>query len=104
MFGEVVPSFFLTYANISTRTGDKFAPDLTVKEMSVCCSDPDYFWVNVAEGDSYITNYSNMEQLDTLDDIRLVRRIAFRKFAERVSSVSVIICLYICIIQLTIFL
>ena len=95
--------FFLTYANMSTRTGDKFAPDLTVKEMSVCCSDPDYFWVNNAEGDSYITNYSNMEQLDTLDDIRLVRRIAFRKFAERVSSVPVIIFLYIYIIQLTIF-
>ena len=87
--------FFLVYVNLFTRTGDRFAKDLIVKEMYICCSESDYFWVNNAEGNSYISNYSNMEQLDTLSDIRLVQWISFRKFAERVGSVLVIIFSYI---------
>ena len=95
--------FFLTYANLSTRTGGRFPPDLTVKEMSICCSELDYFWVNNAEGNSYMTNYLNMEQLETLSDIQLVQRVAFRHFSPRVSSVPVVIFSYIYIIQLPIF-
>ena len=95
--------FFLTYTNMSTRTGEIFAPDLIIKEMYVCCSDPDYLWVNDVEGNEYMGNYPNMEQLETLIDIRLMQRIVFRKFAEGVSSVLVVIFPYISIIQLPIF-
>ena len=52
-----------------TRTGDRFAPDLTVKELYVCYSDPDYLFPNQVEGNKYLSNYSNMEQLEMLNDI-----------------------------------
>ena len=45
---------FLTYTNLSTRTGDRVAPDLTVNELSVCCSDPAYFFPIQKEGDEYL--------------------------------------------------
>ena len=49
-----------------TRTDGGLASDLTVKELYVCCSDLDYFWVNQMEGNEYPSNYSNMDAADCI--------------------------------------